>query len=291
MKIVSYYPPIPMLTALTLIASVAFTGCAPLTGVTGEKSVWKKLPWVGEKEPTPYPNPQKMAVTWAPDVIMRTGSTPTRGFGGRVFFYDEKTRPVPVDGELAIQAFIPGPDGKPVNLKRYGFTAEQFTRHYSQTDLGGSYSIWIPWDAVGGDETKITLIPSFRTKEGKMVNGTASVVLLPGKKSHLRQPPRKPANREMFAEDASMRAGAWTSSNANPELFRRSGLTTTTIPVRQSKQRGKALVSPGARIAGNRRYVPGHANAIAEQPATSPSANDGVQPASATAPLTTTTSP
>src|SRR6056297_1114913 len=95
---------------LVLLGTLWLTGCSSLT--TSE-SPWKKLPWMGEEEEEPYPNPRKMAVTWTPDVIMRTGATPTRGFGGRVFFYDEKTRPVPVDGELAIQAFIPGPDGKP----------------------------------------------------------------------------------------------------------------------------------------------------------------------------------
>lgn len=288
MKINSTYRQIPVLMTLAVIASVALTGCSSLTG---ETAVWKKLPWVGKKEPKPYPNPQKMAVTWAPDVIMRTGATPTRGFGGRVFFYDEKTRPVPVDGELAIQAFVPGPDGKPVDLKRYGFTAEQFTRHYSQTDLGGSYSIWIPWDAVGGDETKITLIPSFRTKEGKMVNGTASVVLLPGKKSYLSEPQSNPLNGEMYAEADSMPQGAWTSSNSNRELYRRSGLTTTTIPVRQSRQRSEAIRSPDTNIARNRNRATARPEAAADQPTASPSAIYGVQPASATSPVPAPTAP
>lgn len=289
MNIVSQLQKIPVLLSLTVIAAVGLTGCSPIT--TG-KSAWKKLPWVGEKEPKPYPNPQKMAVTWAPDVIMRTGATPTRGFGGRVFFYDEKTRPVPVDGELAVQAFIPGPDGKPQVMKRYGFTAEQFTRHYSQSDLGGSYSIWIPWDALGGDETKITLIPSFRTKEGKTVSGTASIVLLPGQNNHLSEPQFKPVNGELFAEGTTMRPRAWTNKNGSPELFRRSGLTTTTIPVRQSRQRGSGAGMSDAHVAIDR--TPRHSNVSAAQPPASaaPAAMPfDIQPASATSPIPATTSP
>lgn len=282
MKTVSCYCPLPVLTALAVIASVALTGCAPLTG---EKAVWKKLPWIGEKEEEPYPNPQKMAVTWAPDVIVRTGATPTRGFGGRVFFYDEKTRPVPVDGELAIQAFIPGPDGKPQVLKRYGFTAEQFTRHYSQSDLGGSYSIWIPWDAVGGDETKVTLIPSFRTKEGKTVSGTASVVHLPGKNDRMNDPPFNPANADMYAGGASSRSGAWTNSNASPELFRRSGLTTTTIPAGRSRQSNPSFGNIQTSIAGNRSRPVNQSRAAAERGASPPTVDHGVLPASATEPI------
>ncbi len=268
---------------LVLLGTLWLTGCSSLT--TSE-SPWKKLPWMGEEEEEPYPNPRKMAVTWTPDVIMRTGATPTRGFGGRVFFYDEKTRPVPVDGELAIQAFIPGPDGKPEKIKRYGFTAEQFTRHYSQTDLGASYSIWIPWDAVGGEEAKITLIPSFRTKEGKSVNGTASVVLLPGKNRRLDDSrfPQQPGER--FAAGNPIGPGAWQGGNGNPqaELFRQSGLTTTTIPV----QRGGAGPSsrPFAlqRLAGRRPAPQNSVRPLAGQPAANPPGY-GVQPASATSAL------
>jgi hypothetical protein len=268
---------------LVLLGALWMTGCSSLTT---PESPWKKLPWMGEKEEEPYPNPRKMAVTWTPDVIMRTGSTPTRGFGGRVFFYDEKTRPVPVEGELAIQAFIPGPDGKPVKIQRYGFTAEQFTRHYSQSDLGASYSIWIPWDAVGGEEEKITLIPSFQTKQGKRVNGTASVVLLPGKNKRVddRGYPQQPGER--FAGGNPIGPGSWQGDNATGQMerFRQSGLTTTTIPV----QRGGTGPSsaPFARQGSARGPFASQRSSqpLARQPAASPPGYD-VQPASATSAL------
>ncbi|WP_153555231.1 hypothetical protein [Roseimaritima sediminicola] len=226
--------------ALVLIGSVAMSGCA---AIKGEKSLKESLPFIGnkEKKPDPYPNPSKMAVTWTPDVIFRTGATPTRGFGGRVFFYDEKTRPVPVEGELAVQA-IRTAEGQEPELKRYAFTPEQFTQHYSPTDLGASYSIWIPWDAADGEETKITLVPSFKPKEGSIIQGTSSVVALPGKRS-----PRQPAFEvpqydALAGADGPYGGGAWSLGNMNGAPG--NGLTTTTIPVHGGLPRGRATQPP-----------------------------------------------
>ncbi len=66
------------------------------------------------------------------------------------------------------------------SVKRFEFTPEQFTRHFSQTDLGASYSVWIPWDAIGGEQRRISLVASFKTVEGKLVQGIPATILLPG---------------------------------------------------------------------------------------------------------------
>ncbi len=217
--------------AFALTTSLGLSGCAV---IKGEKSFKESLPFISkkEKEPEPYPNPAKMAVTWTPDVILRTGSTPTRGFGGRVFFYDEKTRPVPVEGELAVQA-IRTVEGQEPELKRYAFTPEQFTRHYSQSDLGASYSIWIPWDAAGGEETRITLVPTFKTKEGNILQGTSSIVALPGKTQRsdaaFDLPPLGSTAGGPYV------GGAWSLGNVGTGS--QQGLTTTTIPVRGNLHR------------------------------------------------------
>ena len=85
-------------------------------------------------------------------------SNSARGFGGRFFFYDEKSRPVPVDGTLIVHGFDDTADTPEDRVKRFEFTPEQFTRHFSQTDLGASYSVWVPWDAIGGDQRRISLV-------------------------------------------------------------------------------------------------------------------------------------
>lgn len=204
--------------AMAIIAAwiLPMVGCAG----SGPKfaSDWK-MPWSKkDKTPEPYPNPAKLAVTWTPDTLVQSGRTPTRGFGGRLFFYDEKVRAVPVEGELTVHAFAENPDGSVGEVKRYHFTAEQFTQHFSQSDLGASYSIWIPWDAVGGDQMRVSLVPSFRSAKGNLVQGETALVGLPGKRREVESIAKKNSATEslMAARDPS-----------------KSGLTTTTIPLRR----------------------------------------------------------
>ncbi len=110
-------------------------GCASMTHKQDGKRTkfGKVLPWAKDRAPDPYPNPARMATTWTPDTLLQSGRTPTRGFGGRLFFYDDKTHAVPVEGELTVHAFSEPTDGSKGEVKRYVFTAEQFTSHFSQT--------------------------------------------------------------------------------------------------------------------------------------------------------------
>ncbi|MCC2099485.1 MAG: hypothetical protein KDJ29_21530, partial [Hyphomicrobiales bacterium] len=143
---------------LILCGTIACSGCASLT----KDEAWKmpNLFSKKEKEPEPYPTPVKMATTWAPDTLSSPGKTTTRGFGGRLFFYNEKSQAVPVDGELLVVGYVDtGVAGAPPITRRYAFTSEQLTSHFAQSDLGASYSIWIPWDADGGMQHTISLVP------------------------------------------------------------------------------------------------------------------------------------
>ncbi len=206
----------------TLIAAsmLLSSGC---TTIPAMGSISKKMPWSKNKEkPKPHPNPARMAVTWTPDTLVQTGRAPTRGFGGRLFFYDEKTKPVSVDGDLTVHAFAESANGEQGEVKRYHFTAEQFAHHFSQTDIGASYSVWIPWDAVGGEQIRVSLVPSFRAANGKLVQGEQALVGLPGKRSSEEALAVRPTAASILA-----------ASRDNS----RSGLVTTTIPVRTTLQR------------------------------------------------------
>lgn len=215
--------------------AIVIGGCAG----SGPKGIsdWS-MPWSKkDKPPKPYPNPVKMAVTWTPDTLSQAGRTPTRGFGGRLFFFDEKIRPVPVEGDLTVQAIAENPDGSIGEVKRYHFTAEQFTQHFSQSDLGASYSIWIPWDAVGGDQMKISLVPSFRTAAGNLVQGEQALVGLPG--------------RRYGGDELAKRSDRAGELAAQRDLSK-SGLTTTTIPIRRELAPQSRLTAPAsAAIAGS----------------------------------------
>jgi len=236
-----------LLTSLLVVTLVPSIGCTGLLGKDKSgKPLSKRMPWSKDKDkPEPYPNPTRMAATWTPDTLVQTGRTPTRGFGGRLFFYDEKTKAVPVEGELTVHAFADSADGGQGEVKRYHFTAEQFTSHFSQTDLGASYSVWIPWDAVGGEHTRISLVPSFRTASGRLVQGEQAVVALPGRRTSV--------------ENIASRPTAATLLEATRKDAK-SGLVTTTIPVKSGLSRGGSYPQPGSFGA------PPASDAIAAQP-------------------------
>ncbi len=205
---------------LVVSTTILTAGCSGFSGkgLPRKGDVARKMPWSKDKDkPKPYPNPARMASTWTPDTLMQTGRTPTRGFGGRLFFYDEKTKAVAVDGELTVHAFAENADGSQGEIKRYHFTPEQFTNHFSQTDIGASYSVWIPWDAVGGDQTKVSLVPSFRAANGRLVQGEQALVGLPGKRPH--------------GENVAVRPTAASILEAKKDNAK-VGMVTTTIPVR-----------------------------------------------------------
>lgn len=144
-----------------------------------------RAPWSkkADEPPKPYPNPAKLAATWTSDVLVQAGKTPTRGFGGRLFFFDPKSKAVPVEGTLTVHGFEIGATGKDKSIRPFKFTPEQFTQHFSQSDFGASYSVWIPWDAAGGEEKRVSLVATFQSKEGKVIQGAPTTIVLPGNKA------------------------------------------------------------------------------------------------------------
>ena len=217
----------------TLIASFMIVSCVGCASTLSDRnkskpaSLFERMPWANKDkgdDQEPYPNPVKMAATWSPDTLMQSGRMPTRGFGGRLFFYDEKSRTVPVDGTLVVHGFDEEAANPAEGVKRFEFTPEQFTKHFSNSDLGASYSIWIPWDAVGGERKRISLVASFKTAEGKPVQGSPAMVMLPGAE------PSSDADR--FARKLAPEYKRYKDALASNKAPR-SGLTTTTITRRR----------------------------------------------------------
>ena len=169
--------------ALLMLMS-AGSGCTTFTKGKGSKkdSPWESMKW-WKKE---YQTPTKMAVLWSPDLLTVAGQPPTRGFGGRIYFYNDKSQTIPVEGELVVHGFdetqkkaTAGQESLPD--KRFRFTAEQFTEHFSESDLGASYSVWIPWDSNEHTLKELTLIPTFVSSKGQAVQGAPAKVILPGR--------------------------------------------------------------------------------------------------------------
>jgi len=170
---------------VAIAVSVAFSGCETLIDGQPVKKKKKDASWSLFKKKE-YQIPQSLNVTWSHDIMTLPGKPPTRGFGGRFYFYNEKTQTIPVDGDLVVYGFDDtfkqkGTEDLSQADKRFRFTAEQLTTHFSQGELGASYSVWIPWDAAYGSHKKIMLIPTFLTKDGRTVRGAPANLNLPGK--------------------------------------------------------------------------------------------------------------
>ncbi|MEZ6106210.1 MAG: secretin N-terminal domain-containing protein [Pirellulaceae bacterium] len=79
----------PLAWLLSCSLLVASFGCHTL------KTDWS-MPWEKETEPV---LPDRILAVWSDTVLHQPGQPGVRGFGGRLFFYeDESTEPVPVDG-------------------------------------------------------------------------------------------------------------------------------------------------------------------------------------------------
>jgi hypothetical protein len=165
-------------------------GCATMMDDSKAKDKKKEgWSWFKKKE---YQEPKSMVAIWTEDTLIQPGKPYTRGFGGRIYFYNEKSQAIPVEGELMVYGFEDksgdlakgswpsDPQLASQDTKRFRFTPEQFTQHFSESQLGASYSVWIPWDVVGGPQKKIILCPMFISKAGRMVRGETSKLSLSG---------------------------------------------------------------------------------------------------------------
>lgn len=127
--------------------------------------------------------PNRVTDLWTFSVLNQPGQPGVRGFGGRLMFFTNlEEKPVKVEGTLTVFAFD-GQENDPARatpLRKFVFTAEKLTSHYSESKLGHSYSFWLPWDEVGGPEQQVILIARFESKGGQLLVGTPSRQTLAG---------------------------------------------------------------------------------------------------------------
>ena len=160
------------LIGLLLVSGLA--GCTAL-------DLGMKLPGA-PAAPTPE-IPTRMIDLWTFTVLTQEGLPGVRGFGGRVMFYNDKDeKPVTVDGAFTVFGF--DETGGDVSFsspdEKFLFPAEKLSKHYSKSELGHSYSFWLPWDEVGGPERKICLIARFQPKNGPLLISKPSHQILAG---------------------------------------------------------------------------------------------------------------
>lgn len=178
---------------LPVLAVALCGGCAKF-------DIRKPIPWaVGADDENLHPG--EVVASWHDAVRYRAGEPAQRGFGGRLMFYPEGGKePIKVDGTLVVYAFDETQRGADNSVpdRKYVFSSDTFPKHYSKSELGHSYSFWLPWDQVGGSQTDISLIARFTPDVGGMVVAKQSRHLLPGKQQLAAHRPA-PADRRSAA--------------------------------------------------------------------------------------------
>ena len=202
--------------------------------------------------------PTKVVAIWTDAVAQHPAQRASRGFGGRLMFYGrDPEEPVRVDGSLVVYAFE-GKEGQAKPDRKYVFKPEQFVNHYSESKLGHSYSVWIPWDQAGGPKKDIALVCRFDPVEGTPVVSEQTVVALPGplepadaqdaqRGSHVEYVGSKQAPVQPAAHHTAIADG---DPGAQGERNQEGKMKTATIPI--SPQFGR--LSPVARA--RRRATP-----------------------------------
>src|SRR4051812_5019575 len=162
-------------TLLSIAAITALAGCADL-------DLRRNIPW-GEGQDGKPEKPMQVVAFWSNAVQNRPDQAGLRGFGARIYFYGKNpNKPVKVNGSLVVYAFDET-NRDPNNVvpdKKYVFTADQLKAKYSKSDLGHSYSVWLPWDEVNGQQRDISLVARFTNENGEMVSSDSTMVRLPG---------------------------------------------------------------------------------------------------------------
>ena len=169
---------------LASFGRLASAATALLMLASGCQSLPTKMPltksWLGPE--ATYEVPEQMMVVWTDAVQTVPGQPPRRGCGGRLYFFDNKGRPIPVNGTLVVYAFDDAGTADGTHPQaRFVFSPQQFTESFAESDLGASYNIWIPWDDLGSPQKKLTLITVYRDASGKIVKADPAAVVLPGK--------------------------------------------------------------------------------------------------------------
>ncbi len=193
--------------------------------------------------------PSRMTALWSDTVLVEAG---VAGFGGRVMFYGRGDEdPIMVDGELTVFAYDDTEDVRDdsVPARKFVFRAEEFSKHYSKSSLGHSYSFWIPWGRVGGPPRQVSLIARLKSAKGGVVMSEMTRHLLPGVKTPVASAPKKPS--PVAIPQSGVATVAYHEAVAAPDGG--DGMSTTTITLPEAlgaAVRNGALADPAIARSG-----------------------------------------
>ncbi len=246
-----------LVCAVLLSTSV---GCSSLNGKLsdsdGRFNLLKRFGVKKDQEPE-FEIPKSMVGIWKASTFEKAGTKAIRGFGGRFYFYDANNEPVRVKGDLTIYGYddkkqSESRDGKAD--RKFVFKADSLNSHFSESALGESYSFFVPWDNVGGEEKTITLIPVFKTADGHMPEAKPATIRLPGRRVS------KPVNPVIQASAELPMTSSKETSIVSPKPIKRPHRTPSTF--RLTPNLKEKLASASQRAA---TVTPSHAKEISNE--------------------------
>ena len=246
-----------ILLSCALALSITTVGCTSFSDKL--QSANDTLPWnaAAAKTRKLESTPVRIAAVWTHDIVNVPGTNPVQGFGGRIYFYNHEQKAIQVDGELVVFAFDDtkaaqqeSPTRNPD--RKFVFRADQLQTHLSDSELGPSYSFWIPWQEFGGEQRLISLVPVFSPLEGRNVTGHFSKTSLPGNHKPILNAP--PQDQMTASPRANPRLHSQPISRDHYQGNLNSTVLTTTFDVPQNLTRH--LVSSTAMPANHTTIVP-----------------------------------
>ncbi|MEW4561703.1 hypothetical protein AB1K70_04210 [Bremerella sp. JC770] len=242
-----------MALSLVCLSVLAASGCSTFGKMP-------TMPW--EDEEPEYKIPMKMVVTWKDAVRYNPHDPATRGFGGRIHFYDETQKPVRVEGSLTIYGYDDAHHGDIDNERpdrKFVFDAEKLQTHYSASKLGHSYSFWIPWDRAGGEQKEITLAPFFRTTTGQLIMSEQSKHLLMGVAKKEEQqapaPQYQPSPSDQFTQEVAQVNYQRNAGPAMPGMQQHPMQQQPQLPQQQDSQLKTTTIALPSTMKERLRYV------------------------------------
>ncbi len=246
----------PYAVGMLLLSGLAFTtvGCAKF-------DLRRNIPW----EETSDKPVRSVVAFWTEAVIERTSGPPYRGFGGRLLFYPaDMSHPVKVQGTVVVYAFdedLPPPENlKPV--RKFVFTNEQLQQVYSESKLGPSYNLLIPWEEFSPKSRRVSLIVRYIPENGPSVVSEQVKVFLPGLDESMlagnpgtpsaRQPSPNPSSTQSSLDALQGTQPLVTQWPVNPTSYHQPVEQAQTESRMQDKQ---AFSSSGATTAERKRRM------------------------------------
>ena len=192
----------------------------------------------------------RIAAVWTHDIVNVPGNKPVQGFGGRIYFYNHEQKAIQVNGELVVFTFDDtdasqrgAPNRNPD--RKFVFRADQLQSHLTDSELGPSYSFWIPWQEFGGEQQLISLVPVFMPTKGRNVTGHFSKTSLPGK--HKSVPVTQPQDQFATPTRANQGLRSDTISRGYYQKNLSSSVQTTTfaVPHNLTRHLASSAAAPG----------------------------------------------